>query len=105
MIAISIARGELESKNDLWGYIQRDSAADAFLLAITDESGRWSGHEVFYIAAPTTAASKDSKDLRQKYWPSVPVKQGKELGGKSGFFNCSKAEKLLGWVHRDGVDE
>ncbi|KAF8632267.1 hypothetical protein AX15_002012 [Amanita polypyramis BW_CC] len=102
---VALARGESGSKNDLWSYVQRDSAADAFLIAITDKSGRWSGHEAFYIVAPTTAAGRDSEELRQKYWSDVPVKQGKEISGKSAFFDCSKAEKLLGWVHRDGVDE
>ena len=41
-------------KRDLWGYVQEDSAADAFLLAVTNESGRWYGHEAFVITAPPT---------------------------------------------------
>ncbi|TFY82416.1 hypothetical protein EWM64_g1602 [Hericium alpestre] len=33
------------SKNDLWGWVQEDSAAEAFLLAITQETDKWRGHE------------------------------------------------------------
>ncbi|KZV98089.1 NAD(P)-binding protein [Exidia glandulosa HHB12029] len=88
------------AKNDLWGWVQEDSGADAFLRAVTDESGRWSGHEVFFIASPEIAnTALDSRALREEFWPDVPLKS--DISGSKGFFNCSKAERLLGWVHKD----
>ncbi|KAI0663896.1 NAD(P)-binding protein [Cubamyces menziesii] len=88
-------------KNDLWGYVQEDSAAEAFLLAITGENGKWSGHEPFFIVAPDTSANEESVELWQTYWRHVPLKEGKDLSGRKAFFDCSKAERLLGWVHRN----
>ena len=87
-------------KNDLWGYVQEDSAAEAFLLAVAGENGKWSGHEAFFIVAPDTSANEDSVELWQTYWRHVPLKEGKDLNGRKAFFDCSKAERLLGWVHR-----
>jgi nucleoside-diphosphate-sugar epimerase len=92
-------------RKDLWGYVHEDSVADAFLLAVTDESGRWSGHEAFFIVAPRIAPDEDSAVLRQKYWPNVPIKENRDVSGETGFFDCGKAERLLGWVHRDGLSE
>ena len=90
-------------RKDLWGYVHEDSAADAFLLAVTDESGRWSGHEAFFIVAPRIAPDEDTTVLMQKYWPNVPI--NKDMSGNKGLFDCGKAERLLGWVHRDGLSE
>ncbi|TFK40024.1 hypothetical protein BDQ12DRAFT_680232 [Crucibulum laeve] len=91
-------------KNDLWGYVQEDSAADAFLLAVTDESGKWSGHEPFFIVAPSTATQTESELLRKSFFPDVPLRKGFKFVDRQSFFDCSKAEKLLGWIHRDGVE-
>lgn len=90
-------------RKDLWGYVQEDSAADAFLLAVTGENGRWSGHEAFFITAPRIASDEDTKELRDAFWPDVPLKKDKDVSGSIGFFDCSKAERLLEWVHRDVV--
>ncbi|KAF9466470.1 hypothetical protein BDZ94DRAFT_1250986 [Collybia nuda] len=90
-------------RRDLWGYVQQDSAADAFLLSVTEENGRWRGHEAFFIVAPRIACDVDSKVLRETHWPNVPVIDGKDVSGQKGFFDCRKAERLLGWVHRDGL--
>ncbi|KAJ4479975.1 NAD(P)-binding protein [Lentinula aciculospora] len=96
-------------KQDLWGYVQEDSAADAFLRAVVEENGKWSGHEAFFIASPRHAywngksryCPIDSRELREKYWPEVPIKDGFDVSGSNGFFDCSKAERLLDWVHTD----
>ena len=85
---------------DLWGYVQEDSGAEAFLLALTVEDGRWSGHEAFFITAPDVASDVPTMELWERYWKHVPIKEGKDLSGHKGFFDCSKAERLLGWVHR-----
>lgn len=85
-------------KNDLWGYVQQDSCADAFLRAATAEGGAWSGHEAFFIAAPGLTEDDDPVALYEKYWTHVPIKEGKDI--RKGFFDCSKAERILGWVHQ-----
>ncbi|KAF5392160.1 hypothetical protein D9757_001395 [Collybiopsis confluens] len=92
---------------DLWGYVQEDSAADAFLRAVVDENEKWSGHEAFFIVSPQHAywegkspyGSVDSKVLREQHWPDVPIKEGFDVSGSQGFFDCKKAERLLGWIH------
>ncbi|TBU50379.1 NAD(P)-binding protein [Dichomitus squalens] len=88
-------------KNDLWGYVQEDSAAEAFLLAVAGENGKWSGHERFFITASDTASDVPTMELYERYWKNVPIKEGKGLSGRKGFFDCSKAERLLGWVHKN----
>ncbi|KAG2135119.1 NAD(P)-binding protein [Suillus clintonianus] len=89
------------SRGDLWSYVQMDSAADAFLRAVTVGMDQWTGHETFFIAAPQLAADEDWLELKEKYFPDVQVKSGWVESGGKGFFDCSKAERLLGWVHVD----
>ncbi len=89
-----------KAKNDLWGYVQEDSSAEAFLLAVGD-SVEYKGHEAFFITAPEIAFDGDSKQLRETFWPNVPITTGKDVSGSKGFFDCSKARELLGWVHKD----
>lgn len=84
---------EAAAKN-LWAYTLHDSAARACLLSLTAE---FKGHEVFYIAAPETITDIPSLELKQKYFPDVPVRG--DLSGHKSFFNSSKAERLLGWKH------
>jgi len=90
-------------KNDLWGYAEANSVAEAFLLALTVEDGKWSGHERFFIASPYSSQDADSRELHEQYYGDVPVKEGKSISGRQGFFDCSKAENLLGWKHKDVV--
>ncbi|KAF8207594.1 NAD-binding protein [Mycena galopus ATCC 62051] len=88
------------AKNDLWGYVQKDSAAEAFLLAVTQPTDKWpSASEAFFIAAPETVYDGETSELIKEYWPDVPLKEGKTMNGNAGFFDCSKAKELLGWVH------
>ncbi|KAJ7637619.1 hypothetical protein DFH06DRAFT_1218654 [Mycena polygramma] len=88
------------AKNDLWGYVQEDSAAESFLLAVTHPTDGWpSAAEAFFIAAPETTFDGETSELMQKYWPTVPLKEGKNMTGNAGFFDCTKAKELLGWVH------
>ncbi|KAF4613790.1 hypothetical protein D9613_007721 [Agrocybe pediades] len=97
----SMALGDGDSSQrlkDLWGYVQRDSAAHAFLLSIED-NGKWNGHERYFITAPHTAADEDTAILIQRYFPDVPIKEGKEIQGKQSLFDCSKAAALLDWHH------
>jgi len=92
------------AKNDLWGYVQEDSAAEAFILAITEPTDRWpSAAEAFFIVAPETTVDVDTIDLMREYWPNVPLKSGKSISGRKSFFDCSKAKELLGWVHNSSI--
>jgi nucleoside-diphosphate-sugar epimerase len=108
---------EDNTRKELWGWIQEDEGARAFWLGLTvgdsdsefrgasgaGQGGRgWKGHEVFNIAAPTTRCPQvGSETLRQKYFPNVPVREGVfKVEGRNGFFDCSKAERMLGWVHK-----
>ncbi|KAJ7716729.1 hypothetical protein DFH07DRAFT_861937 [Mycena maculata] len=89
------------AKNDLWGYVQEDSAAESFLLAVTRPTDKWpSAAEAFFIVAPEiTVDSPDTSELLQEHWPNVSIKEGKAMSGRAGFFDCSKAKELLGWEH------
>jgi hypothetical protein len=85
-------------RNDLWGYVQEDSCADAFLRGVTAPEGAWIGHEAFFVVAPEPTEEVRPAELHERYWKHVPVKEGKDLG--KGFFDCSKAERILGRVHK-----
>ncbi|OJA11123.1 hypothetical protein AZE42_02377 [Rhizopogon vesiculosus] len=89
------------SRGDLWSYVQMDSTADALLRAVTVEKNRWTGHEAFFIVAPQLAVDDDWLELKGKYFPDTPIKPDWVESGGRGFFDCSKAERLLGWVHKD----
>lgn len=78
----------------LWGYTRLSASARACLLALT---ASFSGHEVLYVVAPRTLADLPSLELRQRHYPDVPLRG--DLSGHRGFFDCSKAERLLGWQH------
>jgi UDP-glucose 4-epimerase len=91
--AAGYSQTDAAAKN-LWAYTRSDSAARACLLSLTAD---FKGHEVFYIAAPDTMSDTPSLELKQKYFPDVPLRG--ELGDHQSFFNSSKAERLLGWKH------
>ncbi|TCD64920.1 hypothetical protein EIP91_003456 [Steccherinum ochraceum] len=95
----SLSQDPAKRKDDLWGWVNEDSGAEAFLLAL-DDSDKWSGHEAFFITAEDTVLKVGSTELKEKFWPDVPMKEGKTLDGRQGFFDCSKAGRLLGWVHK-----
>jgi UDP-glucose 4-epimerase len=79
---------------DLWGYVLRPAAARAFLLALTAD---FAGHEVFYIVSPHTYVDTPTAELVAAYYPDVPLR--KPLPGNTGLFDCTKAERVLGWYH------
>jgi nucleoside-diphosphate-sugar epimerase len=79
---------------NLWAFTLMAPAARACLLALT---ANFTGHEVFYIVAPETVADAPSLELAQQYFPNVPVRC--DLSGHKSFFDCSKAERMLGWKH------
>lgn len=81
---------------NLWGWTLIAEAARASLLAVLAD---FHGHERFNIMAPHTTSTYTTAELAQHAYPDVPFR--KELPGHTGFFDCSKAARLLGWVHAD----
>jgi nucleoside-diphosphate-sugar epimerase len=78
----------------LWGYTSIRGAARACLLSL---SGHFQGHEVFHVIAPQTVVDEPSLDLKKRFFADVPVRG--DLPGNRGFYDCRKAERLLGWTH------
>jgi nucleoside-diphosphate-sugar epimerase len=89
--------GPVLSKH-LWGYSRYDDSARACLLSLTAD---YKGAEAFFIIAPDTTMDEPSLELARKFFPNVPITG--DLSGHRGFFDCSKAQRLLGWVHRPGI--
>lgn len=87
-------RRESLAAKALWGYVTYAACARASLLSLT---AAFSGHEVLYIVAPDTMLDVPSLELAQELYPNVPVTG--DLSGRTGFFNCAKAERVLGWKH------
>jgi UDP-glucose 4-epimerase len=52
---------------------------------------------VFYVVAPDTMMNTPSLELAEQFFPDVPLRA--DLSANSGFFDCGKAERLLGWDH------
>ncbi|KXN88493.1 dTDP-6-deoxy-L-talose 4-dehydrogenase (NAD(+)) [Leucoagaricus sp. SymC.cos] len=104
--AYTLRRDAKDATKDLWGWIFHDSTADAFLLAVTCDTTKWSSkHEAMFVAAPDIARDEDSAKLKAEYYPEVPIREGFEISGTKGFFDCRKAERVIGWVHRTVVPE
>ena len=80
----------------LWAYTLLSEASRACLLSLTAD---FTGHEVFYITAPRTAAAHASTDLAHEYYPNTEIRG--DLSDHNSFFNCSKAERILGWKHQE----
>lgn len=78
----------------LWGYTRRNAAASAFLLGVT---ASFDGHEAFNVVAPDTMVDTPSSELAATWYPDVPLHG--VLTGNNGFYDCSKAQALLGWTH------
>ncbi|KAJ7773059.1 hypothetical protein B0H16DRAFT_1511107 [Mycena metata] len=98
--AVAAKLDSVAAMKDLWGYVQEDSAAEAFILAVTQPTDKWpSASEAFFIAAAETAFDGDTSELLKEHFPNIPIKEGKNMSGNTGFFDCSKAKELLGWVH------
>jgi UDP-glucose 4-epimerase len=78
----------------LWGYTLLDAAARACLQSLEATPV---GHNSYYIVAPDTVMETPSRELHERYYPSVPLRT--DLDGNRGFYDCSRAERLLGWRH------
>jgi nucleoside-diphosphate-sugar epimerase len=80
----------------LWAYTLTSEASRACLLAVTADIA---GHAVFYIVAPRTTMAEPSVDLARQYYPNTPIRG--DLSDHTGFFDCSKAARVLGWNHEE----
>ena len=87
---------DIYSIRHLWAYTLFSEANRACLLSLTAD---FTGHEVFFIAAPYTAASEPSLELARQYYPHTEI-QG-NLSNQMSFFDCAKAGRLLGWQHKE----
>jgi len=83
-----------------WGYTNLQSCAQAFLLGLTaNESCYQAGHEAIFVVSPRIASHEKTELLLARRWPNVPLK--KKLEGDVGLYDCAKANRVLGWVHKD----
>lgn len=80
--------------NNLWAYTDIHAGARAVACAL---NAKWRGHEVFFITAPHSCVDVPSLELAQRFFPQVPIHG--DLTDHRSFYNCSKAERLLGWKH------
>jgi len=87
--------GEYAARH-LWAYTLHKEATRACLLSLTAD---FAGHEVFYTTAPHTATSQPSKELTHQYYPETEIRG--DLSNHTSFFNCAKAERILGWKHQE----
>lgn len=78
------------NRKQLWGYTPLALAARACLGALTTGLG---GAEVYCVVAADTCHPEPSMTLRDRYYPSVPVRG--DLSGRRSFFDCAKARKVL----------
>ena len=93
--AVAAYSGEEDvAVKNLWGYVSLAACAGACSLALERAEP---GHEVFQIVAPDHVGDLPSMELAEKYYPRVPLRRS--LTGCEGFFDCSKAARLLGWHH------
>jgi nucleoside-diphosphate-sugar epimerase len=83
-----------EFSKHLWAYTLYEPAARACILSL---GATFDGHEIFYIVAPDTIVDVPSFDLVARFFPNVNIRG--DLSGYRSFFNCSKAERILGWKH------
>jgi len=82
----------------LWGWNTYEAIAQAFFLSITNENRGWeSGHETFFIVHPRIGTTDSTPELATRWFPKAEIRA--ELKPTDGLYDCSKAERLFGWVH------
>ena len=88
---------EAEGARNLWGYVDLEDAARACLLALTSDRAR-EAYEVLLIAADETRVERPIEELVAEYCPDSEVRA--HLSGTQGAFDCSRAERVIGWTPR-----
>lgn len=89
-MAARLPRRADAGRKDLWGYTPLAMAVDACLATLTTDLG---GCEIFYVVAADTYSPEPSWELRDRFFPDVPVRG--DLSGRRSFFDSAKAEKGL----------
>lgn len=82
------------SARGLWGWTLMSEGARACVLAL---QAKFTGHEVFYIVAGRTSSPVPTLEMVRRTYPNVPVRA--DISGFRSLYDCSKAARLLGWVH------
>jgi nucleoside-diphosphate-sugar epimerase len=77
----------------LWSYIDVRDAATACRLTM---EAKFTGHEVFVVAAPTSAMTQSTDDLVREHFPDVR-KAKPELKGNWSAMDSTKARRMLGF--------
>lgn len=77
-----------------WSFTLISEAARACVLAM---QAAYFGHEIFCICSQRSTSAIPSLTLAKHAFPDVPIRG--DLSGHKSFFDCSKAERLLGWRH------
>ncbi|KAF8609695.1 NAD(P)-binding protein [Ceratobasidium sp. AG-I] len=89
---------DAEIRKDMWAWTDLRAAGRACMLGLEVE---WTGAEVFYIVAPKHCAGKyDALELAAQFYPETKV--ASTMRSDRGFYDCSKAQRLLGWEHDGG---
>jgi UDP-glucose 4-epimerase len=90
------ASDDRRAAHGLWAYTSPRSAVDACLRGVSVD---FHGHHVFYIVAPQTLSDTASRALAAQFYPET-VMRG-DFDGNQGFYDCSRAARVLGWHHED----
>jgi UDP-glucose 4-epimerase len=85
---------EAEGARNLWGYVDIADAARACLLAL-DPRPEHSGYEAVLVASDETRVRRPVEELLREHFPDTEVRA--PLTGTAGAFDCSRAERVLGW--------
>ncbi len=75
---------------ELWGFTPPGMGARACLAVTATDLG---GCEIFNVVAAETYSSRPSMELRDRYFPQVPVRG--DLSGHRSFFDSAKAVRKL----------
>jgi UDP-glucose 4-epimerase len=89
-----LVTAEAPVARNLWGWTWIEEGARACELALLAD---YTGHETFFIIAPRANSVIPSRELAAHAFPEVPIRG--DFSGHAGFFDCGKAERLIGWVH------
>lgn len=85
---------ETEGARNLWGYVDLADAARACLLAL-DPRPEHSGYEAVLVASDETRVRRPIEELLREHFPGTELRA--PLTGTAGAFDCSRAERVLGW--------
>lgn len=82
-----------EAKN-LWGYVDLGDAARACLASLTRD-GSDDRYQALVIASDRTRVDEPIEELLAEHFPEV--EQRVRLTGQQGAYDCSRAERVIGW--------